>query len=168
MQIELLADVVVSTETGKTGRAYQMAEVTYKNLYDGKVASKKLLTFNGAYEIISNGKQSQRFSVTTEKNSKGYWDWTSAEEFKNEPPITPITGNKVVQAPRSTYETPEERARKQVYIVRQSSITAALGLLTHNKPKETVSPNDVLDVARIFEAFVFDTNFADMESDEIE
>jgi len=171
MNLELLSDVVVSTEAGKTGRAYQLAEVNYKNLYDGKVASKKLLQFNGAYKVISNGKQGQRFTVTTEKNEKGYWDWTSAvvltkDDFSNEATIAPV---KTTPAPRSTYETQEERARKQVYIVRQSSITAALGLLFHNRKNALpINVNEVIEVARQFEAFVFDTNFADMESDEIE
>src|SRR3989304_5590950 len=144
MNLELLSDVVVSTEAGKTGRAYQLAEVNYKNLYDGKVASKKLLQFNGAYKVISNGKQGQRFTVTTEKNEKGYWDWTSAEVMIGDITKESTTVSKTTPVPRSTYETHEERARRQVYIIRQSSISAALGLLTHNKPKETISPDDVL------------------------
>lgn len=75
-------------------------------------------------------------------------------------------------APRtSTYETPEERAVKQIYIVRQSSISAAINFFNGDpRPVE-----DVLRVAKQFEDFVFgkDTeapkevsnDFSDMEDD---
>ena len=169
MNLELLSDVVVSTEAGKTGRAYQLAEVNYKNLYDGKVASKKLLQFNGAYKVISNGKQGQKFTVNTEKNEKGYWDWTSAvvltkDDFSNEATIAPV---KTTPAPRSTYETPEERARKQVYICRQSSLERAIELLFHNKGKESITPEEVIEVAKVFVDYIFNVefDFKNMDSD---
>ena len=77
----------------------------------------------------------------------------------------------VSTAPRtSTYETPEERAIKQVYIVRQSSISASINFLNHDG-----DVGDVLRVAKQFEAYVFgkDTEapkevsneFSDMEDD---
>lgn len=63
-------------------------------------------------------------------------------------------------SPKSTYETPEERAKKQVYIVRQSSIANALELVTNNpefykKSKDQVK--DVLEIAKQFEGYVFGT-----------
>lgn len=63
-------------------------------------------------------------------------------------------------SPKSTYETPEERAKKQVYIVRQSSIAQALTYMQLVKGKE-VSVGDVLAVASQFEAHVFDTEYDD-------
>lgn len=54
----------------------------------------------------------------------------------------------------SNYETPEERAKKQVYIVRQSSITAALSYFTLNKTAKA-STEDILAVAKEFEKYVF-------------
>ena len=56
----------------------------------------------------------------------------------------------------STYETPEERAKKQVYIVRQSSISAAINMLSVNIPsKSVISTEEVLEVAKEFEKYVF-------------
>ena len=56
----------------------------------------------------------------------------------------------------STYETPEERAKKQVYIVRQSSITAALAYFALNKATKA-STEDILAIAKEFEKHVFAT-----------
>lgn len=73
----------------------------------------------------------------------------------------------------STYETPEERAKKQVYIVRQSSITAALGYFSLNKATKA-STEDILAIAKEFEKYVFAStemepdpvqDIVDMESD---
>lgn len=57
-------------------------------------------------------------------------------------------------ATKSTYETPEERAVKQIYIVRQSSISSAIGLLTTGA-KVPPDADAVLEVAKKFETFVF-------------
>lgn len=59
-------------------------------------------------------------------------------------------------APRSNYETPEERAQKQVYIIRQSSISSAVALAATMKFK---SVQDVLAVAKEFEGFVMGVEF---------
>ena len=55
---------------------------------------------------------------------------------------------------RSTYETPEERAKKQVYIVKQSSINAAIQLLSVGA-KQPPSTELVLTEAQKFVDFVF-------------
>ena len=56
-------------------------------------------------------------------------------------------------SPKSTYETPEERAKRQVLIVRQSSLSSAIELLKTDKKSPTVP--EVLQVAKQFEAYVF-------------
>jgi hypothetical protein len=57
----------------------------------------------------------------------------------------------------SNYETPAERAKRQVYIVRQSSINAAIALYVAQNPKgAAVSVEEILKVAGTFEAYVFD------------
>ena len=55
-------------------------------------------------------------------------------------------------SPKSTYETPEERAKKQVYIVRQSSIANAIAFFHTEK---NVTTTKVLEVAKQFEDYVF-------------
>ena len=50
----------------------------------------------------------------------------------------------------SNYETKEERAARQVYIIRQSSLSTAVELLGQGK-----SVADVIATAKQFEAYVF-------------
>jgi hypothetical protein len=59
--------------------------------------------------------------------------------------------------PRSTYETHEERARRQVYIIRQSSLSTAVAYLTlTGKTKST--PEEVIKVADQFANYVLDSS----------
>lgn len=84
-------------------------------------------------------------------------------------------GNGANVSPRSTYETPEERAKKQVYIVRQSSIAQALTYFGLIKGIDDTFPttSEILGVASQFEAHVFGNEFDDgslahLPKDEIE
>lgn len=53
----------------------------------------------------------------------------------------------------STWETAEERARKQVLIVRQSSLSSAVAYAATKKVPPTVE--EILEVAKAFEGYVF-------------
>lgn len=68
-----------------------------------------------------------------------------------------------VPAAKSTYETSEERAKKQVFIVKQSSITAALKYLEITKAKD-VGVTDVLEIAQHFTDWVLENKKTDLFS----
>ena len=145
-----------------TKGSYQQLEVAFKNLSSGKLESKKLMSFtkpDTAFKALVEAKQGDVFTITSEKNSStGYWDWTSAvPNIPGDPQqvSTTTTVSKGNAAPKSTYETPEERAKKQVYIVKQSSLTAAIAILIHNNPKAPVSVDAVKELAQEFTDFVF-------------
>ena len=151
---------VIKTETESKGK-YSICTVSYRGP-DGKVEAKKLMSFGPAsasFKVFKDASPNDVFEVKSEqvhneKDGKDYWYWTEAVVTgKVDPSATKTVGTST--SPRSTYETPEERARKQVYIVRQSSITAALGLLTLQGSND-VDTDDVLDYARQFEHYVFD------------
>lgn len=79
-------------------------------------------------------------------------------------PITPSA------SPKSNYETPEERAQKQVYIIRQSAVNYAVNASTLLKLK---SKEEIVSLAKFFEAYVLGTEFDDgsimsLKSDEID
>ena len=57
-----------------------------------------------------------------------------------------------ISSPKSTYETSEERAKKQIYIVRQSSISSAIALYPKAKNEQ------ILETAKLFEDYVFGNN----------
>jgi len=141
-----------NTHAAKNGRSYQSIEVTYKN-DQGQVANKKLMSFSNpsVFNHIKGLAKGDSLNVQTEKDANGYWQWTGiggdiavATENKQ---ATPATGGRVTG---SNYETKEERAARQVYIIRQSSLSTAVELLgTGSKVA------DVIATAKEFESYVF-------------
>lgn len=148
---------VLSVNVEDKGK-YKMAEIAYKNLSDGKTTAKKLMSFNNpnVYSTITSAKSGEIFTVEMSKNEKGYWDWIAATSGSNtagaDTQTTTTSKTGATPSPKSTYETPEERAKKQVYIVRQSSISAAIETIKTDKKTPTVT--EVLEVAKQYEAFV--------------
>jgi len=59
-------------------------------------------------------------------------------------------------APKSNFETPEERAKKQVYIIKQSCIGYAIESLKTDKKNPT--PDEVVTLAQFYVDYVMGTN----------
>ncbi len=159
---------VVSAEksqgTSKTGKPYTFIDLAYKG-EDGKITGKKIMSFGDSkpvYESLSNSGNGDIFEIRAVKNeASGYWDWVGASKATI---ATLVGGSPDTSTPQrapagkvlgSNYETPEERAKKQVYIVRQSSINAAIATLDPARQTE-FSIEDVIAVAKQYEAYVFD------------
>lgn len=125
-----------NTHAAKNGRSYQSIEVTYKN-EQGQTQSKKLMSFSNptVFNHIRDLTKGDALNVTTEKDANGYWQWTgiggdnAVSETKQ---ATSATGGRVTG---SNYETKEERAQRQLYIIRQSSLANAVEIL--NKGADT-------------------------------
>lgn len=151
---------VINVNTENKGK-YTQATVNYEA--EGKTDAKKLMSFvfKDVYKALAEAQPGDLFNIERVKNDKGYWDWTEAT-----PAGKAAAGSGVVtKAVRSNFETPEERAARQVYIVRQSSIASAIALL--KGPKADPSVDEVIDTARKLEAYVFENNTQQL-SDEIE
>lgn len=164
MQISIIL-VQNETKVGKTGKPYQVLEITFKNLTFGKTESRMIFPFGETaetFKTLSTAQQGEVYDITVVKNDKGYNDWVKAvpgvEGADTSAPSqgggTTVTTAKGTPAPRSNYETPEERAAKQVYIVRQSAIGYAIGTLAPGA-KAALNSSDVLKLAQEYEAFVF-------------
>jgi len=159
MQIQIQFIDVSVEDKGK----YKMAEITFKDLAKGQTSSKKLMSFSNpaVYKTLVDAKKGEVYTIEMQKNDKGFWDWIAASiansvnagSAGSPEAITKAAGSTSFTSPKSTYETPEERAKKQVYIVRQSSISAAIDTLKTDKKSPSVS--EVLDVAKQYESFVF-------------
>lgn len=134
---------------------YKQAEIAYKDLAKGQVSSKKLMSFSNpvVYKTLVDAKNGEVYTIDMEKNEKGYWDWTKAATSTSVDTSNAVAPSKGNVSPKSTYETPEERAKKQVYIVRQSSINAAIETLKTDKKNPTVT--EVISVAKQYEDYVF-------------
>jgi len=180
MQISILSVQSVTAQGAKG--PYQTLEVAYKNLtFQGKVESKKVMPFGAqkaVFDALANATVGNVFDITVVKNDKGYNDWTSAKQAApgsiatqaqgsiNGAGNAKATGGNTVQV-KSTYETPEERAKKQIYIIRQSSISAAVASLTPGA-KIALKPEDVVNTAQHYYNWVMQDPTAAVASDVFE
>ena len=135
---------------------YQEFEAVYKK--DDKVEGKKFLSFKypDVYKALLASKEGDVFEVTTAKEN-GYWQWTALQGAGQV--ATEKTEEKTVNKPTgrvtgSNYETPEERAARQRFIVRQSSLTTALDYLKHNNPKGAIDYGEWTKLAKALETYV--------------
>lgn len=169
MQISILS-AQATTQNNSKGKPMQVLEVAYKNLtFQGKVESKKLFDFGvqkDAFKTLATAQIGQVYEVNVVKNEAGYNDWVKVEKSDGavagaqSTPARTGASNTAASATTSgasrggSWETPEERAKKQIYIVRQSSLTAAISTLTAGRKTE-LKPEDVIELASRYEAFVF-------------
>jgi hypothetical protein len=163
MNVTILSANITSAPN-KSGKVFQTADVAFKNnSFQGKIEGKKITQYSeAAFKVVTDPSSiGKTFEVTVEKKD-GFNNWVAMQQVDagavaTPPPqtsYTPITKAAATAAPRSTYETPEERAAKQVYIVRQSSIAVANNSLSVGA-KTPPDPDAVIDLAKKFEAYVF-------------
>lgn len=162
MQIEII-DVVREDLPSKNGKGtYGQLTVTYRS--GGKVQEKKLISFSNpaVFKAIEKMTKGDVAEVTTVKNDKGYWDWTAIGEGGSAVTTQPSTPN-TTRVTGSNYETKEERAIRQRYIIRQSSISSAVDSLAAGA-KSALNPADVIALARKYEEYVFEQpNLAELQ-----
>lgn len=156
MKITVLSATTTTVPTAKG--SYQKLELAFKG-EDGKVLGKNIMSFGAAavtFKVLAKAQGGEVYDITSVKNeASGYWDWTNAAKGEAGSALVASSASPpAVGTTKSTYETSEERARKQVYIVRQSSLSAAINYIGDTKK---VSTNDVIAVAKQFEAYVFST-----------
>jgi hypothetical protein len=181
MNITILSIDIKTIPTAKG--SYQTADVAYKNnTFQGKVEGKKVMSFGAtkdSFATLAQAQPGQTYEITIVKNDKGYNDWVAmAQAVAGAASPAPAAGTytagkPAATTPRSTYETPEERANRQVLIVRQSSLSSAAAVLTAGA-KAPPSASAVVDLAKVFEAYVFGVgttpvdsgSVTDMQSDE--
>jgi len=164
LTIEIVANPINTVPTAKG--SYQVIELAYKNKsFQDKLEGKKVMSFTNkdVFTALSKASFGDVFNVSRVKNDKGFWDWTAVstgslpDSDASTPASTSVSTSSSVKTgtvvPKSNYETAEERAARQVLIVRQSSVSSAVELAVANKVKD---PSEVINIARQFEAYVFD------------
>jgi len=174
MQLDIIDVSQPSTATTRNGRQYQSIEVTFKN-DEGKVQSKKLMSFSNpdVFKTAQTWEKGDIVNVATEKDEAGYWQWTRVLAEGEQSPAPAVqtasaTARPATRVTGSNYETKEERALRQVMIVRQSSLANAVATLaTHGK---AITEIDVIGLAKKYENFVLgqqsaDSSFAEFEDD---
>ena len=152
-----IVNVEVTTPTGKR---YQQAEVIYKE--NGETRTKKIMSFANpaVFNVVKDAKGGEQYTITQNKDDKGYWQWTSITSGAEAAGVPANTG----QAPSGRnpapstgrdFETKDERAERQKLIVRQSSLSNAIATLSPGA-KAGLDPNAVLELAEKYVAWVTD------------
>lgn len=162
MNITIL-NVAVETKPTQKG-SYQVADVAYKNnSFGGKVEGKKVMSFGATkdtFSVLATAQPNDTYEVSVVKNEKGYNDWVSlakAGAAVQTHASAPERGQQVSPAVRtSNFETPDERAKRQVFIIRQSSISSAIAALSVGS-KQPLVKEGVVELAKYFESYVLGT-----------
>lgn len=169
---------VISVEANKnivkqSGGSYQGTSLLYR---DGNGQAKEqnfhnnVLKFNPAIKKALESLQAGDAFVMVKEKKGEFWNVTSITEVDGQTAVATPVNKAVASAPAAksggTWETADERARKQVLIVRQSSISSAVEYAATKKVPPTVE--EVIEFARAFEAYVFsedDVEEPDMDVD---
>lgn len=145
---------ILSVNASVAPKGYEVVDVGYKT-EDGKTKGMKILGFGSQKElipVIKNAKRGDVYDAGFGQNDKGFWQFTSLSP--SSAPSAPVAS---APAARGNWETSEERANRQVLIVRQSSLSSAVAFHAAAEPKGITVPKEtIVDTAKAFEAYVFD------------
>jgi hypothetical protein len=157
--IEILT-VTKSVGTSKTGKPYNIFEVAFKQ--DGQIKGKKLFEFK-AKEVckkLAGASTGDKFTIVQEKEGE-YWEWkeihSSGAADAGASSVSPTyASTPSVPKPASggNWETKEERAYKQVLIVKQSSLSQAVSSLKTDKA--AADPDAVIALAQKYTDWVLE------------
>lgn len=138
----------------KGKQRYKTLTIVYSK--DGKEEAKKLVDFNNkeVFETASSLSAGDNINITIEKQGD-FWNWTNLTSLEGGGKTYSQVAETRSARPTSTFETSEERAKKQIYIVRQSSLGAAIEYFKLTEAKK-VKTEDIMLLAKQFENFVFD------------
>lgn len=154
--------VMVGPVVSKQGpkASYSVFELIYK--YGDKTGNKNIMEFQkAAFAALKDAQQGDWFDVTTEKSADGkYTNWTAVVPSTADAPSAvsaakaPSSGSTGRASGGWQGETAEERAARQVMIVRQSSAATAERFVSATRGSDG-TVQDLLIVAKQIEAYVF-------------
>ncbi len=159
---------------GPTGKTYKTMVLTHTDLGTKKTDGKKMIdiyTDKTLWAVMAAAKPGDVFNIDRVKNEKGFWEWkTATPTTAAAAAVAPVRSDPPAQASGTdkparvgSWETPDERALKQIYIVRQSTINASIEF--HKTQNEPVDVADILKTAKAFENYVFNTGVAGLTDD---
>lgn len=139
---------------GEGRKKYGKATVEYT--YNGEARRQNVMSFSNP-DVFKKVQEltGQTVEVEVGKNDKGYSEWRSVSVSGNaSASAAPAASGGTTRVSGSNYETKEERAARQVLIVKQSSLSAAIATLTPGA-KTALSKDDVLALAETYSDWVF-------------
>ena len=149
---------IISASVEDKGK-YSLVDLAYKTA-EGKVEGRKVVSFGDsapAYEVLKSAQQGESYDIKMVKGEK-YWNWVQATKMDGSTPMVSKTNS----APsKGNYETPPERAERQVYIIRQSSLSTAVQFLNQNKKGYDLQ--ELINTAKSLQDWVMSKNTSSME-----
>lgn len=158
MSLNVTIQDIVFSLAGNGPRKYKKAEVTYT--WQGNNRRQTVMSFSNpdVFKTLEGLKCPANVEVdltkVAGKDGNEYTNWAKITQVVGGDSVAPSAASKPAgKVVGSNYETSEERAKRQLMIVRQSSIANAL---TYHE-KDDVRPNieDVLETAQQFVDFVY-------------
>jgi len=106
--------------------SYQKMTVVYKTDRD-ETKTKTVMSFSNpaVYDAIKKLNAGDSVEVAYVEGDK-FYNWASVKAVTGSSPVVDQKMASNTPARNSTYETPEERAKKQVYIIKQSCLAQAV------------------------------------------
>ena len=154
MSTVTIQEVTVSTvSTGK--KPYQVAEATYTT-DRGENKNKKVMSFSNPAVFAALSKIKNPTKVSVENDGAPYYNWTKLTPVTDDDTPTKVKGGTY----NDTRETAEERAKRQLMIVKQSSLSNSIAywaqIKSINNPDYDYTVEEVLEVAQKFVDWVMD------------
>lgn len=149
MEIEII-DIIKTNKEDKFGKPSKTLAVSYVS--EGVTRTQNIVSFANpkVFSVLDESSVGDKFDVTITKNGK-YDNWSAigpVGSFKQAATQTKVVG--------SNYETAAERAIKQRYIVRQSSLANAIAYYNCSVDTPHLSVEGVIAIAKQFEEYVFE------------
>jgi hypothetical protein len=162
MRVKIVNVDIENVVKGKS--RYSAATVAY--LFNGEARTQKVMSFANP-DVFKKVQDfvGQEVEVTVTKNDGGYNQWSAISTDFSGGSTPTASSPPPTSSPRGSFETADERANRQVYIVKQSSLASAIALTEANKAK--ASPEEIIATAQKFVDYVFgnDNSIAGMASD---
>lgn len=146
----------VDVSDAGTGRnKYQIAEVTFEAFGNKKVFKVFSFVNPQVFKVLASAKSGEQYNVTVGKNDKGYDAWNAIEAATAKDSATPNSARAETPRFSGDRESKDEREAKQRYIIRQSSLSNAVALLSLGA-KTTPKLDEVTALAEELVKFVYE------------
>lgn len=164
MAFKIVIQEVKIEEVRNGKNKYDKAEVVYSS--NGQNRTQKIMSFSNPaiFAQVRKMVSGETYDVEVVKNDAGFNQWAKIVATSGE--AAPVAEGKPAPAGRtsvSTYETAEERRIKQMYIIKQSSISSAIEFSKHPQfAGANVTVEDLLVTAQQFVDFVYGNDEVDL------
>lgn len=148
---------IVEVGKPKKENKHFILPVKYVDMKNDRTFDRNVYSFaTDTYKVLKDAKEGELYNLDLKKDDNGYWQWENVTKQQESGAGSgkASEAKATMNTVRSTYETPEERAKRQLYITRQWSVNASIEF--HKLVGGEVGMADVVNTAKAFEQHVYD------------